>query len=213
VKNILCIFVSVLSLVGLWNSAAEAAPGKFNIDPTHSTVRFEINHLVIATVEGRFGKFEGSYTFDREKKSASDVNVRIQTASIDTNEPDRDKHLRSADFFDAEKYPEITFTDAKIVFNGGKPTQATGKLKIKNVTKEIPLTVNYKGETTDPWGNEKVVFDLDGKLDRRDFGLTWNKKLDKGGFVVGDQVTVKIRIESNLEKPSAEKTKTAEKKS
>lgn len=186
------LFFSFLFLFAFTASAAT-----YQLDKAHSRVGFEIAHLVIATVEGHFKEFEGSFDYDSKKRTIQNVNVSIQMASVDTNETDRDNHLRKEDFFHVEKYPTMTFKNVKVTFGGGKPREAKGDLTLRGVTKPMKLKIKWKGEVTDPWGNEKVAFDLEGKIKRKDFGLTWNKKLDKGGVMIGEDVTLRIRVEAN----------------
>jgi len=174
----------------------------YELDSAHTLVGFEVAHLVISTVEGSFGKFSGSFAYDANNhKLQEHATIEIETASIDTKEPDRDKHLKGADFFDAAKHPKITFVSEQLLTNNeGKPTQLKGKLTLHGVTKEVTLDVDFKGSVTDPWGNDKMVFKLTGKINRMDFGLTWNKTLDKGGALVGEEVTFNIRVEANAKK-------------
>jgi polyisoprenoid-binding protein YceI len=170
---------------------------EYKLDTSHATMGFKVRHLGVSWVPGQFSKFDGSLQFDEKKPEISNIKVKVETASINTNEAKRDEHLRSADFFDVQKHPELKFESTKVVYNGGKPTQILGKLTIKGVTKDITLDVtDWGGTVTDPWGNERMAFEATGKIDRTQYGLTWNKGLSKaGGLVVGNDVTLMISAE------------------
>lgn len=177
-----------------------AAP--YKLDESHTQVGFKIKHLVISTVSGRFNKFTGSFDFDPTKGEIKDLKVEIEASSIDTNEPDRDKHLKSVDFFDVEKYPKLTFVSTKTVTKKGLPTQLEGTLTIHGIKKNVTLELDYKGATTDPWGNERIAFEASTKVNRKDFELKWNKSLDKGGVMIADEVKILIEGEALLQKPA-----------
>jgi polyisoprenoid-binding protein YceI len=173
----------------------------YKVDRVHSEAAFRIRHFV-TKVSGRFDDFGGTITGDPSKASTSTVEFTIKSASIDTNMPDRDKHLRSADFFDVEKFPEITFkstaikpSDKKNVYN------VTGDLTMHGVTKQITLPVEYLGEMKDPRGNLKAGFTLSTTLNRKDFGVNWNKALDSGGVMLGDDVDITINLETYKNPP------------
>jgi polyisoprenoid-binding protein YceI len=178
-------------------TAAEtpAAAATYTIDPVHSEVLFSVRHL-LSRVTGRFGQFSGTVTFDPANLSASAVAFRIETASIDTNVADRDTHLRSADFFDVERHPGITFESRRVT--GASPDQfvVSGPLTIHGVERTIDLPVRYLGSVRDPWGVEKAAFEAAITLDRKDFGLTWNAPLETGGLLVGDEVRVTLEIQA-----------------
>lgn len=178
----------------LMASVASAAP--YSIDASHTDVGFSIKHLMISNVKGRFKKFTGTFDFDPAKNQLNNINIDIDTTSIDTNEPDRDKHLRSNDFFWVEKYPKMTFKSDKIEYSGDKPVKAIGTLKIRDKSKTVTLDLDYRGSITDAWGNNKLAFAATTKIDRKDFGMTWNKALDKGGVTVGDEVKIEIEGEA-----------------
>lgn len=171
------------------------AADRWNIDPAHSHVEFAVRHLMISTVKGRFADLSGYIIIDENDPSGVQVDVTIKVASIDTRQPDRDAHLRSADFFDAEKYPDITFKGSHV--DGDDMTQfvLNGNLTIHGVTKQIALNVNEEGRGKDPWGNERVGYSATGKIDRRDFGLTWNQNLETGGIAVGHEVKISMDLE------------------
>jgi len=167
----------------------------YQIDKAHSEAVFQVRHL-ITKVRGRFSEFEGAIQFDESQPGNSSVTFRIQTSSIDTNQPDRDAHLRSDDFFAVDKYPALTFDSTKIVRRGDALFDVTGNLTIRGVTKEIVLPVSYLGSARDPWGNEKLAFETGITLNRKDYGLTWNAALETRGFLVGDQVKVDVSIQA-----------------
>ncbi|MNK06209.1 hypothetical protein D3C87_241010 [compost metagenome] len=175
--------------------AAQTIPaGSYTLDNAHSKVGFEIPHLVISTVEGRFDKFDGSVVID-PKIEKSKVNVNIDVTTIDTANKDRDDHLRSPDFFDAAKFGKMTFVSKKIT---GTPEalKITGDLTIKGKTKSVVLDAKYLGDVKDAYGNHKVVFTATSKINRKDFGLTWNAAVEVGP-VVGDEVTLNLKIQAN----------------
>jgi polyisoprenoid-binding protein YceI len=175
----------------------------WQIDNSHTDVEFAVKHLMISTVKGRFAKVEGSVLLDDKDPARSHVGVTIDAASIDTRDEKRDTHLRSADFLDVAGYPTLTFVSRRVE---GDPTggfRIVGDLTIRGVTREIALTVESQGGIKDPWGNEKRGFTAKGKLDRRDFGLTWNVALEAGGIVVGDEVRIAIETELVLVEEAA----------
>lgn len=174
---------------------------KFDIDPSHSSVNFVAPHLMISKVKGRFDRFQGSFDFDEKTMKLDNIQVVVKTDSINTNEKDRDKHLRSPDFFDVAKFPEMTFKSTKVVYDKDKPDKVEGNLTIRGVTKPVTLDLDYNGAITDAWGNRVVSFEADTKIDRKDFGLIWNKALDKGGVTVGDEIKIEIEGEAKLPAP------------
>ncbi len=184
--------------------AVAEGPTTFTIDAAHSRVSFDIDHLVISNVEGQFKKFEGEFAYDKKNQTVTHAKILIHAASIDTNEAKRDEHLRGKDFFEVTKYPEITFDQAKLTAKGGKPVELVGNLTMHGKTKPVTLKVEWKGDIVDPWGNKKIVFKLTGDLERKDFDITFNKALDKGGVMVGEIVRLNIMIEAN-EKTAAKK--------
>jgi len=182
-------------LVASLAAAAALSAETYTIDKNHSDASFQIRHFA-SKVRGRFGDFEGTIQADPAKPEASSVVFTIKTASIDTNQPDRDKHLRSADFFDAEKFPEITFKSSKFTPAGKDKYDVTGTLTMHGVSKEITLPVTFLGSMKDPRGNEVASFELETKLNRKDFGINWNKTLDNGGVMLSDDVDVTISLET-----------------
>lgn len=176
----------------LASQSAFAEKTAYQLDTTHSEVGFNVKHLMIANVKGRFPKFEGTFQFDDAKGELSDLDVKIEAASVNTNEPKRDEHLQSPDFFDTKNNPNITFKSEKVESKKGKPSKVHGTLTLRGVAKKVALDVDYKGMVKDAWGNDKVVFVATTKINRKDFGVSWNKTLDKGGVAVSDEVTITI---------------------
>ena len=173
-------------------TAATTQAGKYNLDESHSKVGFEIPHLVISTVEGRFTKFEGEIEL-AEKFNDSKVNATIDISSIDTSNGDRDKHLKSADFFDVAKYPKMTFKSKKITGSKDK-FKIVGDLTIKDVTKEVTLDGKFLGVVKDAYGNDKAAFNASTKINRQEFGLKWSKMVEVGP-AVGDEVTINLKVQ------------------
>lgn len=170
-----------------------AAQGTYTIDTVHSNVGFKVRHLVSKT-SGSFTDFGGTIVADFENLDASSVEFTIQTSSIDTKDEKRDGHLRSADFFDVEQYPEITFKSSKITKINGDSYAVTGTLTMHGVSKEITFTVGYLGEMT-AMGGTRAGYELTTSLNRKDYGVSWNRALDAGGFVLGDDVEINIDLE------------------
>lgn len=165
------------------------------IDPAHTRIEFSIKHMMIATVRGTFGKFGGSVKVDPNDLTQSSVEGSVDVATLSTNEPNRDAHLRSADFFDVEHYPQMTFKSTSIKNLSGDRWQVTGDLTIKNITREIVFDVSNEGRGKDPWGNEHWGLSAQTSFNRKDFDLTWNVALETGGWLVGDQVKVAADVE------------------
>ena len=181
-------------------ATVEAAPARgtrtaWKLDPAHSAVEFSAKHLMISTVKGRITDIEGTIYTDEKDPSNSSVEVALKAVSLDTRTEQRDQHLRSADFLHVEKFPEISFKSTRI--EGDKEAfKLTGDLTIRDVTKPITLAVQFEGRTKDPWGGERVGFSATGKLDRREFGLTWNQALETGGVVVGNDIKINLEVEA-----------------
>ena len=165
------------------------------IDAAHSEAIFQVRHLV-TKVRGRFADIEGTIRLDEAHPEQSAVSFSMKTASVDTNQPDRDKHLRSEDFFHAEKFPAITFTSVSIARASGNVFDVRGDLTIRGVTRRITLPVTFLGAVKDPWGNMKWGFETETTLNRKDFGLLWNAALETGGFLVGDDVKVTLEVQA-----------------
>ena len=176
-------------------AAPARAADTFEIDPVHSDVSFEVRHLV-SRVSGQFNEFEGTISMDPEDPASSSVEFRIDAASIDTRNERRDGHLRSEDFFWVEEHPEISFRSTGIEKTGESTYDVEGILTMRGVSKEITLPVELFGVMQDPWGNQRAGFGTETVLDRKEFGIEWNQALDQGGFVLGDDVTVRIRLEA-----------------
>ncbi len=173
----------------------------FAIDAGHSEVGFQVRHLVSQT-RGRFNEFAGTVDLDPKNLASSSVDFKIKTTSIDTNVADRDKHLRGADFFDVEKYPEITFKSKSIKAAGKDTYNVLGTLTLHGVSKDITLPVTYLGQAKDPWGNVRAGFEAVTTLNRKDFGIVWNKALDAGGAMLGDDVKININLETVKKDPA-----------
>src|SRR5258706_16369010 len=167
----------------------------WKIDPAHSHLEFAVRHLLISTVKGRFGGVEGTVRTDEGNLAAADVSVTIDAASIDTREAQRDAHLKSADFFDVEKFPTLTFHGTRVAGAPDDPFSLTGDLTIHGVTRDITLDVTPEGRGKDPWGGERAGYSATTKIKRSDFGLTWNLALETGGFVVGDEIKIRLDLE------------------
>jgi polyisoprenoid-binding protein YceI len=168
----------------------------YNIDPAHSTADFKVRHLMIANVRGEFSKVSGTVQFDSANPANSKVEARIDVNSLQTREEQRDAHLKSPDFFDVAKYPEITFISKKVSKTGDDEYKLTGDLTIHGVTKEVMLEVEGPGpEVKDPWGNLKTGASAKTKINRKDFGLVWNVALETGGVLVGDDVHIQLDLE------------------
>jgi len=170
------------------------------IDRSHSEAGFQVRHL-FTNVRGRFGAFEGTIAMDSAKPEASSVRFTIDASTIDTDNPDRDKHLRSPDFFDVANHPTITFTSEKIRATGKDRYAVTGTLTMRGVAKTMTLPVSFLGVGKDPWGNERAGFTTSVTLNRKDFGINWNKALDNGGVLLGDEVAVTVDLEAVKQAP------------
>jgi len=168
----------------------------WKLDPTHSEVAFKVKHLVITTVTGYFRSFDGTVvTEDEADFTTAKVNFSIDTSSIDTNQSQRDEHLKSADFFDADRYPGITFTSSSVKAKGGDEFILEGDLTIGEVTKPVTLNVEFGGTVTDPYGNFKAGFEVSGKISRKEFGLTWSAVTEAGAVVVSDDVKIQASVQ------------------
>lgn len=167
----------------------------FTIDTAHSELSFQVRHL-LTRVRGQFLQFAGTIDFDRDAPVNSRVQLTIQASSIDTNEEARDRHLRSDDFFGVETYPTITFSSTAITSRGEDRYDVEGDFTIRDVTRRIVLPVTYLGTAKDPWGNEKLAFEAETTLDRKEYGLKWNAALETGGFLVGDEVRISLAIQA-----------------
>ncbi len=181
-------------LVSVFTALAAASSlyaAEYNLDASHSHVSFKIKHLMISNVSGDFGDYSAVIDFDPKTKTLNKLEGTVMVASIDTAIEKRDDHLKSDDFFSADKFPKMTFKMKKI-----KGDKLIGDLTIRDVTKEVAFDYELGGVATDPWGNERMGFELSGKINRMDYGLKWNKALEAGGFVVGEEVKLSIGIEA-----------------
>jgi polyisoprenoid-binding protein YceI len=169
----------------------------------HSLIEFSVKHMMFTTVRGRFKSFEGTIQINEEHPEASYVEGTVDVASIDTTEPQRDNHLRSADFFDVEKYPTMSFRSTRIEPVGDHRFKVCGELTIKDVTREVVFDVTEEGQGQDPWGNQRRGFSANTRLSRKDFGLNWNVALETGGWLVSDDVNVSAEVQVVQEQPEA----------
>ncbi|MFI5322705.1 MAG: YceI family protein [Thermodesulfobacteriota bacterium] len=194
-KEIMALLVAIVSLTlaDVKNSQAEAVT--YIIDPDHSQVIFKVKHMGISTVTGRFDLLNGTYNFDEKNPANSSVDVTIKTASVNTNKQKRDDHLRSPDFLNIGKYPTITFKSKEVKKGKGDDFTIIGDLTINGVTKQVQLDSQYGGKAVDPMGNERTAFTAETTINRKDYGITWNKTLDSGGLVVGDDVKISLEVE------------------
>jgi polyisoprenoid-binding protein YceI len=174
--------------------------GVFDLDVAHSTVSFSVRHLMVSKTRGRFGAFAGAVTVG-EDPLASSVEVTIDPASITTGDATRDDHLRSADFFDVEQFPEITFRSTRVADHHGDRFRLEGELTVRGITRPVVLDVVLEGIATSPWGTQAVGFSASTEIDREAFGLTWNQPLETGGVLVGK--TVKVEIEAEINRRTA----------
>lgn len=184
----------------LKTASLPTTPERWSFDPVHSSVGFRVRHLVISKVTGRFTQWNGTLELGGADLVDSKVGITIDTSSIDTHEPQRDAHLRSADFFDVERFPTIEFRSRRVEPAGEDRHRIVGDLTIHGVTREVALETEEGGRTRDPWGGERIGFTARTAIDRREFGLTWNQALEAGGFVVGDKVEIEIEIEAVKQK-------------
>lgn len=173
----------------------------WTIDPTHSQIGFAVKHMMFAKVRGRFGSVEGEIVADPGSPGDATVEVRIDAASIDTNVEDRDEHLRSEDFLAVSSYPDITFRSTRVE---GRPFEddsfrLVGDLTIRGTTREVTLEATHEGTGEDPWGNTRAGFSAETTIDRRDFGLTWNQALEKGGILVGHDVDIRLEVQATAQ--------------
>jgi polyisoprenoid-binding protein YceI len=167
----------------------------WGIDAAHSGVNFSVRHMVVSKVRGRFTKFSGTVRLDEEDLTKSSVDVHIDATSIDTGTEQRDAHLRSPDFFDVARFPELLFQSSRIEKAGKDAYRVVGNLTIRDVTREVSLEVEYAGKGKDPWGNERVAFAAKTAIERKDFGLGWNQVLEAGGVLVGDRVEIELDVQ------------------
>jgi polyisoprenoid-binding protein YceI len=165
------------------------------IDPAHSHIQFTVRHMMISNVRGRFENFTGVVEFDEQNPARSTVGVQIEAASLNTKEAQRDNHLRSPDFLNAEQFPYLTFKSRRVEQLDEAHGRIVGDLTIRNVTKEVTLDVEYSGQAKSPWGMTSAGFTASAKINRKDWGLNWNVALETGGWLVGDEVRIDIELE------------------
>jgi len=198
---LLCFALSTgAASAALAESAPSSTPApaltEWTLDASHSRIGFSVPHLVISEVEGDIKRWKGKVLLDEKNVQNSQVEFSAEAASIDTDNADRDKHLRGADFFDAEKYPEITFKSTKIT-KAGKGYKLQGNLTLRGVTRPVTLDAVLSDAVTSPWGKQVRSAKITGQIKRQDYGINWSKTMDKGGAVVGDNVTFDIKLELN----------------
>lgn len=181
-------------LAALFSTTVEAETARWDVDPDHSIIEFRVAHMVVSKTAGRFMDYSGFVEMDTDAKTLTAIEATINAASVNTNHTKRDAHLRNADFLDVEKYPTMTYK-MKSYTRQGDTYRALGDFTLRGVTKEIVLVGTFNGVTKDPWGNLRAGFSAEGKLNRKDFGMVWNKTLDNGGLVVGDEVQIRLEIE------------------
>ena len=175
-------------------TTAVPATGTYAIDASHSHVGFKARHLVVAKVRGSFSELAGAVTV-AEDPLQSTVEVEVQLASIDTGDETRDVHLRSADFFDVENHPTMSFRSTGVRAVGGDRYEVDGELTVRGITKPLTLHVTFEGTAADPWGGERAAFSATGKVNREEFGLTWNQALETGGVLVGKDIDIELEVE------------------
>ena len=184
--------IAILPL--LLAGVAHADSVEWKLDPSHTSVGFSVPHLVVSSVDGRFKEATAKINLDDAELTKSSVTVEINAGSIDTGDQKRDDHLKSPDFFDVKKFPKLSFKSSKIVKSGGG-YKLTGDLTIRDVTKSVTLDASLSAPVKTPWGNQARAAKVSGKIKRADFGLKWNKALETGGVLVGDEVTIDVRAE------------------
>lgn len=178
-----------------------ASANEWVVDDSHSSVTFTITHLMITDVKGEFGTVAGTVKYDPKNPTAAQFNITADVTAIDTNNEKRDQHLRSPDFFDTKKFPKATFVSTRVRKADGNKIRVLGNLTIRGVTKPVEVVTEIKGPVTDPWGTVKVAASTTVEINRKDYGINWNKNLDAGGVVVGDVAKLTIDLELNKKNP------------
>jgi polyisoprenoid-binding protein YceI len=189
-----------LGILAWFPTAVHAEPARWNMDPEHSTIEFRVTHMVVSKTTGRFMNYAGYIDLDAEDGTVTAIEATIQAESVNTSHVKRDTHLRNAEFLDVKLYPTITYK-MKSYKKTPEGFTAVGDLTLHGVTKEVTLVGRYNGSMKDPWGNTRAGFSAEGKLNRKDFGMIWNKTLDNGGLVVGDEVQIRLDVECIKAKP------------
>ena len=197
-KELAFAMLAVFASVGM-----EAAD--YDIDVSHSNVNFEVDHLAFSTVKGRFEKFSGSFSTDPKSGAVMSLKGSVESASISTDNEKRDKHLRSDDFFSSEKFSTLSLQFPKISVAPGKSERVTGELTIRDIKKQVPFDVSYRGAGKDPWGTEKAGLRMTAEINRKDFGLGWNQILETGGVLVGEKVKIEVNLQGNKKENLKEK--------
>jgi polyisoprenoid-binding protein YceI len=169
---------------------------EWQFDMQHSGIGFTVRHMLVSKVRGRFTRWSGTMRFDEKNRSASSIDVQIDANSVDTSEPQRDAHLRSADFLDVANHPRMTFKSTKIERAGDMKLEVEGELTIRSVTRPVVLHVEYGGVMRDPWGHERAGFTAKATIDRKEFGISFNQVLDHGGLALGEQIAIDIDVEA-----------------
>lgn len=167
----------------------------WHIDPAHSHIQFSVRHMMIATVRGTFARFSGTIDADEQNPAGALVDVQIEAASIETGDPKRDEHLRSPDFLNADLYPYLRFKSTRVELIDSEHARLIGELSIRDVTREVTLDVEYAGQARSPWGTVSAGFSARAKINRKDWGLTWNVALETGGLLVADEIAISIDLE------------------
>lgn len=167
----------------------------YKIDPAHSEIHFKVKHLMITTVTGSFSKFDATLTADKEDFTDAKISFEADIDSITTNSEQRDGHLKSDDFFSAEKFPKLTFESTSLEKTDDENYKLTGNLTIRDVTKTVALNVSYEGTVNDPWGQVKAGFEITGKINRKDFGLSWNAATETGGILLSEEVKLALNVQ------------------
>ena len=184
-----------ITLTALLFAVLSLSATTWNFDKAHTTIGFNVSHMVITSVDGKFKDFDGTVTTDGDNWESAKINFTAKINSISTDNENRDNHLKSDDFFAAEKYPNLTFVGKSMKKVGDNKFELTGDLTMRGITKEVTLNVKHNGTITDPWGNVRAGFTIDGTINRFDYGLKWDKTLDTGGLVVGNEVEFNINVE------------------
>ena len=184
----------LLGVMAWFPAVVHAEPARWNLDLEHSTIEFRVAHMVVSKTTGRFMDYAGFVDMDAEAGTVTAIETTIKAASVNTSHEKRDTHIRNVDFLDVEHYPTMTYK-LKSYKKTAESFTAVGDFTLRGVTKEVTLVGHYNGATKDPWGNTRAGFSAEGKLNRKDFGLVWNKTLDSGGLVVGDEVQIRLDIE------------------
>lgn len=185
----------MFAAIALFAATGVNAQSKWNVDASHSNVKFSVSHLVVSEVEGSFRKFDGTIDAPTEDFNNATINFTVDVASVNTDNDKRDEHLKSDDFFNAEKYPKMIFKSTSFKKGKGNNYTLEGNLTIRDVTKKVKMNVTYGGTMKDPWGNTKAGFKTTAAISRKEFGLKWNTMTEAGGAVVGDEVTIILKLE------------------